>query len=92
MQVEQIYQQAKKEAIWAVMLALAYFVWWYVTAYGFAPSPDDTTMPTLYFGLPLWFLLSCVIGPLLFTILCAVMVKVIYRDAPLEPQSNTDYE
>ncbi len=92
MQVEKIYKQANREAIWAVMLALGYFVWWYMTAYGFAPAPDDTSMPTLYWGLPLWFLLSCVIGPIIFTILCALMVKLIYRNVSLEPQHDTDYE
>ncbi|MCE0494905.1 YhdT family protein [Vibrio salinus] len=92
MQIEKIYKQATREAIWAVALALGYFVWWYVTAYGFSPAPGDSSMPALYWGFPLWFLLSCIVGPVIFTILCALMVKVIYRDAPLEPQNDTDYE
>ncbi|GAA03117.1 YhdT family protein [Photobacterium leiognathi] len=78
------YRQAHKEAYWAIALALAYFLWWYVSAYGLAPAIGDLSMPTLYFGLPLWFLLSCIVGPILFTVLCGVMVKVVYRDLPLD--------
>lgn len=79
------YQQAHKEAKWAIGLALAYFVWWYASAYGLAPAPDNIqAMPTLYFGFPLWFLMACVIGPIVFTLLCAAMVKWVYQDMSLE--------
>lgn len=78
------YHQADKEAKWAILLAFGYFVWWYSTAYGLAPQTADHSLPTLYFGLPLWFLLSCVIGPILFTFLCAMMVKFLYQDMPLD--------
>lgn len=83
------YQQAHKEAKWAIGLALAYFVWWYASAYGLAPNPDDiAAMPHLYFGLPLWFLMACVIGPIVFTLLCAAMVKWIYQDMSLEVEKE----
>lgn len=79
------YQQAHKEAKWAIGLALAYMAWWAISAYGLAPNPDQiSAMPTLYFGFPLWFLMACVIGPIVFTLLCAAMVKWIYRDMSLE--------
>lgn len=83
------YQQAHKEAKLAVALALAYFLWWYGFAYGLAPDPLNETLPTLYFGLPLWFLLSCVLGPVLFTLLCGLMVKYFYKDMSLEIEQDT---
>ncbi len=83
-----IYRQARREALWAIGLALGYFVWWYCSAYQFSAPIEDTRMPTLYWGMPLWFLLSCVVGPILFTVLCAVMVKVCYQDLPLDGEDD----
>ncbi|WP_413113806.1 YhdT family protein [Thaumasiovibrio sp. DFM-14] len=82
------YHQAHREARWALGLALAYFVWWYCSAYGFAPQ--DEALPTLYWGMPLWFLLACVAGPIIFTLLCAVMVKFVYRDMPLDVEEESE--
>lgn len=82
------YRQANKEAMWAFMLALAFFAWWYGFAYGLSPEFNATELPTLYFGLPAWFLLSCVVGPVLFTALCAVMVKFLYKDMPLDVEQE----
>ncbi|MGL5334741.1 MAG: YhdT family protein [Enterovibrio sp.] len=81
--VDSRYQQANKEALWAIGLTCAYFVWWYATGYGLAPTATDA-LPKLFYGLPLWFLLSCVIGPILFVVLCALMVKYCYQDIPLD--------
>ncbi|OAN16686.1 hypothetical protein A3K86_09570 [Photobacterium jeanii] len=85
------YRQAHREAKWAVGLALAYFVWWYISAYAFAPTVD-TTLPELYFGLPLWFLLACILGPIVFTLLCWLMVKFVYQDMSLEVESSSHHE
>ncbi|GAL07296.1 YhdT family protein [Photobacterium aphoticum] len=86
------YQQAHKEAKWAIGLALAYFVWWFISAYAFAPSGTEDTLPTLYGGFPLWFLLACIVGPILFTVLCGLMVKYLYQDMSLEiePESTDE--
>jgi len=35
-------------------------------------------------GLPRWFELSCVFAPLLFIVLCWLMVRLVFRDMPLE--------
>ncbi|MFB9134569.1 YhdT family protein [Vibrio olivae] len=83
-QRDKVYRQAHREAIWATVLALGYFVWWYLSAYQFSAPVEDTSLPTLYWGMPLWFLLSCIIGPVLFTVLCGLMVKYLYRDLPLD--------
>ncbi|PXA72968.1 MULTISPECIES: YhdT family protein [Vibrio] len=86
---QRIIQQTHREALAALLLALSYFIWWYITAYGFSAPFDDLELPPLYFGMPLWFLLSCLVGPLIFTLLCALMVKFIYRDISLEPDVKT---
>ncbi len=86
------YKQAHREAIWAVGLALGYFVWWYVSAYGFSSNTDIETLPPLYWGMPLWFLLSCIIGPIVFTILCALMVKFVFKDIPLDRETENEHE
>jgi len=86
------YRQAHKEAKWAVGLALAYFTWWYFSAYAFAPSDVYNVLPELYWGFPLWFLLACIIGPIIFTLLCGLMVKYIYQDMSLEIEKDTPDE
>ncbi|EAS42089.1 DUF997 domain-containing protein [Photobacterium profundum] len=86
------YRQAHKEAKWAVGLAIAYFIWWYISAYAFSSTEITTTLPELYWGFPLWFLLSCIIGPILFTVLCGLMVKFIYQDMSLEIEKDNDHE
>ncbi|CAH0532397.1 hypothetical protein VST7929_00226 [Vibrio stylophorae] len=88
----QRYRQAHREAWWAIALTLAYFAWWYLSAYGLAPQSAQHL--TLYWGLPLWFLMACVIGPILFCLLCAAMVKWLYKPMSLEledhPQAAND--
>lgn len=80
--LEARYQQAHREARWAVFLALAYLIFWFVLGYGLAP--DTEQHPELYLGLPLWFFTSCVLLPLIFIGLCAAMVRFIYQDMPLD--------
>jgi uncharacterized membrane protein YhdT len=85
-------RQASKEAGWAIFLALGYLAWWYISAYVFSPPQDELQLPELYWGMPLWFLLSCVFGPILFTVICALMVKYLYKDIPLDKHDNEHYE
>ncbi len=80
--LSQRYRQAHRETRWALGLAAGYFLWWFISAYHFSPTSDS--LPTLYLGLPLWFLLACVIGPIVFTIGCGVMVRFVYQDMPLD--------
>ncbi|WP_087026781.1 YhdT family protein [Thaumasiovibrio subtropicus] len=86
----QRFRQAHKETCWAIALAIGYFLWWYISAYHF--SPQDSSLPTLYFGLPLWFLLACVLGPLIFTLACALMVKFVYKSIPLNVVMDGEQE
>ncbi|KLN97778.1 YhdT family protein [Moellerella wisconsensis] len=69
--------QSNREARWAMMLTLAYLIGWLITAY----LPDSSQGIT---GLPLWFEWSCLFLPLIFIVLCIMMVKIIFKDMPLE--------
>ena len=69
--------QAHKEARWALYLTLAYLAVWGVSAW---LGGDEAGV----IGLPRWFELSCVFAPLLFIVLCWLMVRLVFRDMPLE--------
>ena len=69
--------QAHREARWSFWLAVAYLAAWSLTAW----LPDNKTGPT---GLPHWFEMACMLVPLLFIFLCWLMVRLIFRDIPLE--------
>lgn len=69
--------QANREARWAFGLTVAYLLAWSLAAY----LPNDAQGIT---GLPHWFEMSCLLVPLIFVLLSWVMVRVIYRDIPLE--------
>lgn len=68
---------ARREALLSVLLACLYMVAWWLTAY---LVPAQLTIA----GWPLWFLLSCVFNPLLFTVLCIVMVRYCFTAVSLD--------
>ncbi len=69
--------QANKEARWALGLTLLYLAAWLVAAY----LPGNEIGFT---GLPHWFEMACLLVPLLFILLCWLMVRTVFRDIPLE--------
>ena len=69
--------QAHREARWSVWPALAYLAGWALCALLGGMQPGVT-------GLPRWFELSCFFAPLLFIFLCWLMIRVVFRDIPLE--------
>ncbi|KNC07510.1 hypothetical protein AC791_17340 [Klebsiella sp. RIT-PI-d] len=71
------FAQAHKEARWALGLTLLYLAAWLVAAY----LPDSAQGIT---GLPHWFEMACLLVPLVFTLLCWLMVRFIFRDISLE--------
>lgn len=70
------FPQAHREARWALFLTLFYLGAWIVAGY----LPDNEPGVT---GLPHWFELSCLVVPLIFIVLCWLMIRVIFRDIPL---------
>lgn len=77
MALEKRFLQANREARWAFGLTIAYLLAWSCAAY----IPDNTQGIT---GLPHWFEMACLLVPLIFVLLSWLMVRVIYRDIPLE--------
>ena len=75
------YQQATREARWALWLTIFYLVGWCVSAY---LTPKMTGL----LGFPLWFELSCIYLPILFIVLIYVVIKRIYRDIDLETPTD----
>ncbi|HGN1704355.1 TPA: YhdT family protein [Providencia rettgeri] len=69
--------QSNKEARWSLYLTIAYMIGWVICAY----LPSNTLGAT---GLPLWFEWSCLILPVIFILLCIMMVKIIFKDISLE--------
>ncbi|WP_421318342.1 YhdT family protein [Aeromonas veronii] len=76
---------ARREAAFCLLLTLLYFFAWYGTAY-FIPLQLEL------WGLPLWFLLSCMVMPLLFILLCALMVNRLFVEIPLDTHSLSGKE
>ncbi|MFL1732685.1 YhdT family protein [Moraxella oculi] len=74
--------QLNREAKWALYLTLIYLTGWIASAY-FAPN----TLGIL--GLPLWFELSCILLPILFILVSAAVLKLVYQQVDLDGQANT---
>ncbi|MCK9109937.1 YhdT family protein [Haemophilus influenzae] len=77
MTLKQRYQQAGKEASWALGLSILYVIGWCLCAY----LPKGTQGPI---GFPLWFELSCIYLPILFIVIGYWIIKIIFQDISLE--------
>lgn len=76
-----MYQQLNREARWAFWLSLIYLLGWIGFAY-FSPSGRGLL------GFPLWFELSCIFLPLIFTLLVYIVIKKVYQNISLESVSD----
>lgn len=76
-----MYQQLAKEARWAILLTLFYILGWVGFAY-FSPQGRGL------FGFPIWFELSCIFLPVLFTLMAILMVKKVYKNIDLEVKQD----
>lgn len=75
------HSQILKEVRWALWLTLIYLAGWIGFAY-FSPSGRGII------GFPIWFELACLYFPLLFVLLCVIVIKVVYKDIPLEEKHD----
>lgn len=82
MTLQQRYQQAAKEARWALGLSILYVIGWCLCAY----LPKGTLGPI---GFPLWFELSCIYLPILFVVVGYWILKIVYQDISLEIDDNS---
>ncbi|AHG76439.1 DUF997 family protein [Mannheimia varigena] len=72
-----MYKQLEKEARWAILLTLLYLLGWVGFAY-FSPQGRGIL------GFPIWFELSCILLPVIFTLVAIVVVKKVYKNIDLE--------
>ncbi|MDG6895899.1 YhdT family protein [Volucribacter amazonae] len=81
MEIRSRYQQAAKEAKWALFATILYLIGWLVCAY---LPPNSSGL----FGFPLWFELSCIYLPIVFIVVAYWIIKVIYQDISLDHQDK----
>lgn len=74
--------QAHKEALWSLLLAVAYLAVWGLSAWLGGNQPG-------VIGLPRWFELSCLFAPLLFIVLCAAMIRLFFHNFSLEDKHGS---
>lgn len=79
-------RQINKEVIITIGLYLAYFVWWYVT--GFVMGEQDPSTYKFILGLPVWFILNSIIGPIIFIVAVIFTVKFFFKNFTLESQDD----
>ena len=84
MNLQQRYQQATKEARWALSLTLLYVIGWCLCAY----LPKETQGPI---GFPLWFELACIYLPMLFIVVAYWLIKIVFQDIPLDVEEKKQY-
>lgn len=86
MKREELRKQLMKESLVTIILYLIYFLWWYLTAYGLGDK--DPREYTYLFGLPMWFVVSCIGGFLLITTLVYFSVKYIFKEVDFEVEDD----
>ena len=84
MDLQQRYQQATKEARWALGLTLLYVIGWCLCAY----LPKGTKGPI---GFPLWFELACIYLPMLFIVVAYWLIKIVFQDIPLDVEEKKQH-
>lgn len=77
MTLQQRYQQAGREARWALVVTILYMFGWIACAY----LPGNTAGPI---GFPLWFELACIYLPIVFIVVAYWLIKTVYQDIDLE--------
>ena len=87
-----IKKQIQKEVIITCILYIFYFLWWVL--FGLGLGSKDTKDYSYIMGLPDWFFLSCVMGFIVFSLLVYIVLKLFFKDIPLdleigeEPENN----
>ena len=75
-------EQIRKEQKISILLYVVFVLWLVVTGYGLGMGDPDNFITVM--GLPLWFILSCVVGPLWFCIVSWLVVKYKFKDFDLD--------
>ncbi len=76
---------SRNETLAIIGLYLLFFVWWYCSAYGFGDDPSEYRYIC---GFPEWFFYSCIVGYLGISVLLWIVVKMMFKDLPLQDADN----
>jgi uncharacterized membrane protein YhdT len=79
---------ANREALITLAVYALYFVWWYVFGYGM--GNDDPGTYSYVLGFPAWFFYSCILGYPVITALLWVVVRLFFREIPLDADFDED--
>ena len=74
-------KQLIREARWAIGLSLVYLACWIFFGYFFPVKAG-------ILGFPIWFELSCLFLPLVFTLAVYVVIKTVYQEINLEAEQD----
>ncbi|RNA66865.1 YhdT family protein [Alteribacter keqinensis] len=77
---------ANREALIGVALVVINFVWWFGFAYGLGSAPVEEY--TFIFGMPAWFVFSCIGGFLLMVALVIFVLKVFFKDVSFDEEEH----
>jgi uncharacterized membrane protein YhdT len=81
-------EQIRKEQRISIVLYVVFVAWLAITGYGLGVG-DPANFVTIM-GLPLWFILSCVVGPIWFCIVSWLVVKYKFKDFDLEQVADEE--
>ena len=76
-----------RETLITAGLYLLFFVWWYVTAYGFG---DDPAQYRFIFGFPEWFFYSCIVGYIGISFILWYVVRKFFTNIPFDDDYDED--
>lgn len=79
------FRQADREARITLWVYAAFFVWWTVGAFGLGSWAD---VPI--WGLPAWFMVSCVLGYPLVCVGLWLVLRYSFRHMPLSSDGSED--
>ena len=82
------FAQADKEAYSTVLIYIGYLLWWALCAYGLGSQDPETY--TYIWGLPAWFFYACIVGYPLLTFALWVVIRLFFKDMPLDDGDATD--
>ncbi|MEG0307211.1 MAG: YhdT family protein [Clostridium sp.] len=81
-------RQINKEAIISIIVYVLYFIWWYITGFGLGNRDPSTYKYVM--GFPVWFILSCFVGPILLILVVIFTVKHFFVNFNLNSDENDD--
>lgn len=78
------FSQADYEARVTLLLYAAFFLWWTIGAFGLGDYAQ-----TMVWGMPAWFLVSCVLSYPLICVALWITVRLCFKDMPLDSRLDS---